>query len=229
MAIQIVYPSNKPMMPNELEAFRKANFRAGQSPSSWLEWAERLRDAAEVIFVSEASKETQYLEAYAVAVDEARKGSGIAEVRSDPPNYLPGQMLCAFALENALKGLMVANDPSLMDDTKLNRLIVCHDLSALAKAANFALDGDEARVLQALTELGVWAGRYPTATSLAGHANIEPLSDPHVLLAFGADHTTMRGVLTRAIDALTRVVGPRQFRYGTVVILDDADTAGDRN
>jgi len=207
------------MTPEEAEAFRKANFRAGQSPSSWLEWAERLRDAAEAIFTSEAPKEAAYLEAYAVAVAEAEKGTGVAEIQCDPPNYLPGQMLCAFALENALKGLIVASDPSLKDDTKLNQLMRRHDVLALAKDANFAVDGVEARVLTALTDLGQWAGRYPTATSLKGHANVEPLSDPHVLLAYGADHVTVRNLLKRAIDALTSAVGPKQFAYGVVVII----------
>jgi hypothetical protein len=211
------------MAPDDVEAFRKANFRAGQQPSAWLGWAERLQDAAETIFASEAPKEAAYLAAYAVAVDKAEKGTGSAEISCDPPNYLPGQMLCAFALENALKGLMVANAPSLMDDTKLNKLIVCHDLLTLAKAANFAIEGDEARVLQSLSDLGVWAGRYPTATRLTGHANVEPLSDPHVLLGYGAGHDAVRNALKRAIDALTRAVGPQQFRYGVVVILDDND------
>jgi hypothetical protein len=207
------------MTPEEIDAFRKANFRAGQSPSSWLAWAEHLRDAAEAIFTSEAPKEAAYLDAYAIAVDEAKKGTGVAEIECDPPNYLPGQMLCAFALENAFKGLMVANDASLKDDARLNPLILSHKLVDLARAANFTVDGDEARVLMALTNLGEWAGRYPTAVSLKGHANIEPLSDPHVLLAYGSDHVTVRNVLKRAIDALTSAVGPKQFRCGVVVIV----------
>jgi hypothetical protein len=211
------------MTPEETYAFRKANFRAGQSPSSWLEWAERLRDAAEVILRSEAPKEAAYLEAYGIAADEAARGTGIAEIKRDPPNYLPGQMLCAFALENALKGLMVANNASLKHDTKVSQLIARHDLLALARGADFAINGDEAHVLAALSDLGQWAGRYPTARSLKGHANVEPLSDPHELLAYGADHITVREVLRRAIDALKTAVGPEQLRCSFVVILDDAD------
>jgi hypothetical protein len=80
-------------------------------------------------------------------------GSGSAEIQCIPPNYLPGQMLCAFALENALKGLMIANDPSLAGDTKLNQLIMNHDLAKLAKEGNFAVGGDEPRILKALTDL----------------------------------------------------------------------------
>jgi hypothetical protein len=209
------------MASDEIEAFRKACFQAAQSPSNWLTCAERLRDAAEVIFKSEASREVEYRHAYAVAVDEANKGDGKADIQCDPPNYLPGQMLRAFAVENALKGLIVAGDPSLKDGTKLNDLISRngHDLVDLAKRANFALDYEEVRVLAALSALGEWAGRYPTATRLTKHTTVQPLSDPHELLAYGADHTVVRQVLTRAIAALSTAVGPRQFRYGTVVLV----------
>lgn len=148
------------MTPAEAEAFRKLNFRGGQNPSSWLAWAERLRDAAEAIFANEVHNEVPYFRAHAAATGEAMakacaipNGSGSAEIQCIPPNYLPGQMLCAFALENALKGLMIANDPSLAGDTKLNQLIMNHDLAKLAKEGNFAVGGDEPRILKALTDL----------------------------------------------------------------------------
>jgi hypothetical protein len=208
------------MVPDEVEAFRKACFRAAQNPSSWLECAERLRDAAEVIFENEGSREAEYREACAVAVAEAKKSDGIAQIQCDPPNYLPGQMLYAFAVENALKGLMVVGDPSLKGDTKLLISGLDHGLVGLANETNFALDYEETRVLEALSVLSRWAGRYPTATSLTRHANVQPLSDPHELLAYGADHAIVRSILTRAVAALRTAVGPQQSRYGLVVLLD---------
>ena len=36
--------------------------------------------------------------------------AGHAEIPCDPPNYPPAQLLYAYAIENALKGLIVAND-----------------------------------------------------------------------------------------------------------------------
>jgi len=211
--------------PAEAEAFRKLNFKGAQSPSSWLAWAERLRDAAEIIFASQVHKEASYFRAHTAAVDEALakacavpNGSASAEIRCDPPNYLPGQMLCAFALENAFKGLMIAHDPSLSGDIKLNRLIKNHKLLQLAQAANFSLAGDEPRILKALTDLGEWAGRYPTAITLDGHDNVEPASDHYALLDYGADHVTVRRILNRAIDSLTAVVGSQRVRYGLVIV-----------
>lgn len=215
----------------EREAFRKLTFKGAQNPSSWLSWAERLSDAAELIFAGEVHKEVPYFRAHAAATNEALakacaipNGTGSAEIQCDPPNYLPGQMLCAFALENALKGLMIAHDPSLAGETKLNRVIKNHDLLGLAEAANFSIGGDERRVLKALTDLGEWAGRYPTATTLVGHENVEPASDHHVLLDYGADHVTVRRVLKRAIGSLASAVGPKQFRYASIVIVDAPKT-----
>src|SRR2546425_4452739 len=99
------------MTPAEAETFRRMTFKGAQSPVSWLSWAERLRDAAELIFASEAPKEVAYFQAYTEASNEALakacampNGTGSAEIKCDPPNYLPGQMLCAFALENTFKG-----------------------------------------------------------------------------------------------------------------------------
>jgi len=213
------------MAPDELEVFRRACFQAAQSPSNWLSCAKRLRDAAEVIFQSAASKEAEYRDAYAVAVAEASEGDGKAEIRCDPPNYLPGQVLCAFALENALKGLMIAGDPSLKDETKLNNLVSRngHDLVDLAKKANFALRAEEARVLAALSALGEWAGRYPTATKLEKHTSLQPLCDPHELLGYGADHDAVRQILGRAINELSTAVGPQQDGYGTLVLIGPAE------
>ena len=219
------------MTPAEAETFRKSNFKGAQNPSSWLAWAKRLHDAAEHIFANEAHKEISYFQAYAIATDEALakacavpNGTGSAEIQSTPPNYLPGQMLSAFALENAFKGMMIARDASLAGETKLNRLIKNHALLKLAEAANFSVADDEVRVLKALTELGEWAGRYPTATNLEGHTSVEPLSDPHVLLDYGADHVTVRRLLKRAIDSLAASVGPQHIKYGMIVIVEAPKT-----
>jgi len=205
--------------PEETKDFRKATYRAAQKPSSWLDCAKRLRDAAEIIFVHEGENKVLYLQACAAAVDEAlTNGSGTAEVRRDPPNYLPAQMLCSFALENAFKGLAIAHNGSLVGDTQLDKLIKTHNLLHLADQAKFPRDKEEACVLEALTDLGTWAGRYPTDIKLEKHLRVEPLSDPHELLGYGADHIAVRRVLARAIDALT-VVADSPPGYGCVVIL----------
>jgi hypothetical protein len=212
------------MTPEEMIDHQEALFKAGQQPSAWLESAKRLRDAAEIIFEREQANEIPYFQAYQVASESALgiacaacDGTGSAEIQCEPPNYLPGQLLCAFAFENALKGLIVANQPSLMGETKINRAVKSHDLIELAKRADFAIGGQEPRILDALSQIGEWAGRYPVASSLDRHGPGGPLGDSHVLLDYGADHVTVRRVLMRAIDALeARLLKP--IGFGVVVV-----------
>jgi hypothetical protein len=93
-------------------------FKAAQQPALWLISAEALRDAAEVIIRREDECLVPYLRAYddavklamSIACTEGEK-TGHAEIAAPAPNYPPAQVLYAYAVENALKGLIVTNDP----------------------------------------------------------------------------------------------------------------------
>jgi hypothetical protein len=82
-------------------------FKAGQSPFGWLSGAERLHDAAETILEREEARAPAYFHALDVARREAIEKSyssedktGVAEVRCEPPNYLPAQLLYGPAKED---------------------------------------------------------------------------------------------------------------------------------
>jgi hypothetical protein len=82
-------------------------FKAAQSPFGWLTSAERLEAAAETILEHEEAGALAYFNALEAAQREAVEKSyssndktGLVEVRHEPPNYLPAQLLYAFALEN---------------------------------------------------------------------------------------------------------------------------------
>jgi hypothetical protein len=91
-------------------------FKAAQQPHAWLSTAEQLAAAAELILQDQVRHEAPYFRAYDAARQEAllaacaspEEGAGSAEIKCEPPNYLPAQMLYAFALENVLKGLLIA-------------------------------------------------------------------------------------------------------------------------
>ena len=109
-------------------------FKAGQNPFGWLSSAERLQAAAETILEREEAGAPAYFSALGAARREAVEKSysskdktGVAEVRCEPPNYLPAQLLYAFAFENIFKGMMVANDPALANETKLNSELKSHE------------------------------------------------------------------------------------------------------
>src|SRR5688572_7898914 len=90
------------------------------------------------------------LQAYDAAVKQAMvqsiaegSKSGHAEIPARVPNYAPAYVLYAYAIENVLKGLIVANEPALINGDKLDKVLKDHDLRALAKRAGFTVHVQE--------------------------------------------------------------------------------------
>lgn len=73
-----------------------------------------------------------------------------------------------------LKGLIIANDPSVANATKLDDEIAKHELVDLVATAKLEVSPQEVDILKALTQLSVWAGRYPVARKLKDHTTIAP-------------------------------------------------------
>lgn len=75
--------------------------------------------------------------------------------------------LAAFAVENVLKGLMIARNQNLIQpridrpEELLDRKLKTHSLADLASFANVEPSADEEALLGRLTEFVLWAGRYP--------------------------------------------------------------------
>jgi len=110
----------------DLKEFAKELFKTAQRPVAWLLSAERLRDGAEAILKHELPNEIPYFRAHAAAEQEAVaeaysdvKDAGVVEIKAIPPNYPPAQLLYAYAIENVLKGLVVANAPQLIEEREL--------------------------------------------------------------------------------------------------------------
>jgi hypothetical protein len=191
----------------DLKEWAKEQFKAAQRPAAWLLSAERLRDAAETILKHEETFLVPYLRARDVAEKEAvadaysgNEDVGIAEIKAVPPNYPPAQLLYAFAIENVLKGIIVADTPGFIQGRKLNDDLKTHDLAKLAAKANFTVHVQERPVLEALSQLSVWAGRYPVARTRREY--ISGTSNPHELLDYGSAHPVMRMFFDRALKEL---------------------------
>jgi hypothetical protein len=206
-----------------LEEFEKQLFKGAQRPAAWLRSAERLRDAAEVVLEHEVLAEIPFFKAVADAEQRATaeaysdgNESGVAEIEAIAPNYPPAQLLYAYAIENLLKGLIIANQPSLIEEQELNNRLKSHNLIRLAGMANFSIHVQERPVLEALSHLSLWAGRYPvslTRREYAGKANSDELLD------FGSAHPYMRGFFERAQQELKdRLVQPIESKFGAVVV-----------
>jgi hypothetical protein len=197
-------------------------YKAGQNPISWLLGADRLRDAAEIIIKAEVVREVPYFRAHDDAVQEAlsiactgNNESGQAEIKCDPPNYPPAQLLYAYAMENLLKGLIVANNPAVVDENKISNQLKSHDLVELSVSAGVTVHVEEEPVLAALSELSVWAARYPVATRKEDYVGKE---NPHAMLDYGSRHAIMRRFFDRARAVLEAKLPRGPNRHEMVVV-----------
>jgi hypothetical protein len=199
----------------------KQTFKAGQQPAAWLRSAGRLRDAAEAILKQELPAEVSYSQALKIADEEAvaeiaRNNSefGAADIKAIAPNYPPAQLLYAYAIENVLKGLMVFKRPDLIQEHELHGELKTHDLNELAKKAKVTVDQQhEQPVLEALTRLSIWAGRYPIAR---GPSDDTP--NPNAWLDYGSAHPIMRTFFERAYKELESGVPEQIPRFEKVIV-----------
>ena len=200
--------------------FAKLLFKAGQQPAAWLRSAEHLRDAAEVILKHELQAEIEYSQAHKIAEEEAlavsvRDGTdaGVADIKAIAPNYPPAQLLYAYAIENVLKGLIVFKRPDLIKEHKLDDELKNHDLNELAKKAKVTVEQHERPILEALSQLSIWVGRYPVALNQRDMG----MPNPNALLAYGSAHPIMRAFFERAYKELESRVPEQIPRFEKVL------------
>lgn len=213
----------------DLKQFSEDTFKAAQSPANWLLSAERLRDGAEAILTHEQALEVDFLRAYDAATKEAAaiaysegRHAGVADIEARAPNYPAAQLLYGYALENLFKGIWIAKDRSLISKGKLNRKLKAHDLTKLAELAGFVLHTQETPVVQALSKLTVWAGRYPVAL-FEREFTSTPNADE--LLDYGARHPIVRALYERGHAKLTALLpNPITNRHGAVAVFRQPGT-----
>ncbi len=190
----------------DLKKFKQDIFKAAQSPAT----AQRLRDGAEAILTHEQAFEVVYFQAHEAATQKAAamaysegNDAGIADIDARVPNYPAAQLLYGYALENLLKGIWIAKDPSLISGSKLNGKLASHDLVRLANQAGFALHVQEEPVAKALSKLSVWAGRYPVALLEAEFASTSSADE---LLDYGSRHPIVKAMYARGHAELTALL-----------------------
>lgn len=105
---------------------------------------------------AEVVREIPYFRAHEEATQEAlsiactgTNKAGHAEIPSDPPNYPRAQLLYAYAIENVLKGLIVANDAAIVDENRISKNLKSHDLIELSTAAGVTVHVEERPILSA--------------------------------------------------------------------------------
>ncbi len=139
-------------------------------------------------------------------------------ITSDRREASAVMMLVGMSVEVALKGAVIARSPGWISNIQYARIMkLGHNLTAIASEAGLTtLDGDAPRLLE-LTEYVRWAGRYPTAKSLAEHemaqAKLRPLGVGAV-----AEHFRLASrCIALAVDLTSRWAEELGREYGMEV------------
>ena len=91
-------------------------------------------------------------------------GNGQVEIHE---LYRPAVLLMGLSLESLIKGLLIQNDSSLLDNGKISEKIKTHDLVILFGLANIKItQTNEIEFLKRLTANVIWVAKYAIPTKV---------------------------------------------------------------
>ena len=149
--------ANNPVVRNP--PFATQVFDAARRPVAWLVVSRRLRQSADAIFDRENPIARRFY-------NELRRDPAKFDREKFPwPNFDAAYMLIAFAIENLLKGLLVAKGVVTFTAQKIPAALKGHDLRTLHGRAKTAATINPA-ILESLTYMSEWRARYPFPTEI---------------------------------------------------------------
>lgn len=160
------------------DSWVRAVVAGARDPGQWLASALRCKRASDLL-----------RDDWAKQIEAIRKGidagtlDGLADLAEVPSVGPAAAFLGGTALENLLKGILVARNPELVQpnakkpDRMFNWPEGGHDLSSLAVMAEINMSDAHRQTLEVLTDFVGWAGRYPTDISASRMA--PPDDRPH--------------------------------------------------
>jgi hypothetical protein len=115
-------------------------------------------------------------------------------------------MLAGFAIENLLKGILIAEKTPLNENGKFT--LKSHELLELAADAGYELVETDQRLLERIQEFTVWTGRYPiplNSESMRPRSTPDGGFAPRTFHQLSEDWPTIRVLFGRFRDDLSRV------------------------
>ena len=153
--------ANNPVSRNP--KFAKEVFDSASQPLAWLVVSRRLRHSANAIFEPENPVAQRFwAELHRINVS----GGTLDETKFPWPNFDAAYMLIAFAIENLLKGLMLAKGVATFSAQQLPTALQGHDLRKFHGRAKPTAT-ISTHLLDALTYMSEWRARYPLPIRLA--------------------------------------------------------------
>lgn len=150
-------------LPTYDDQYIKERFIQLRRPMFWWKMARDLAEAAETILRShnKLKKDQEKGKRYRRMIMPS-----MWQTLFNPVNYEPAHLLYALAIENTIKGIIVGRDNQLILNEKLaNKYLMKHNLRQLCETNNITLDSSDLVLLDKLTSVILWVGRYPTPKS----------------------------------------------------------------
>lgn len=185
-------------------------------PCEWLIYAEELHDAAAALWNDSGNTMSVNMEP---AVD------GSALLQKSCGHSRTFILLAGLALENVLKGLIIAKDPSLVNEGALAKSLQNHNLTILASAVKeLRLSKQEEHVLAVCQDAIPYWGRYPIPLRYADLQPKEALTQEFRESFDSLCHRLCRALYDQTKDGWDSGVGPktlqvRSTRYGDEIDL----------
>jgi hypothetical protein len=167
-----------------------------QSPEAWRQTAIGLKRSADIIW-------KQWFGIFS-RLEGGKTAKATPQEVCDIYLLLPSFLLLSgLAIENALKGLLVSKDPSVVE-SKIQWKVGSggHDLGELFKRNGFFPTSDEHEFLDALTQAVLWAGRYPVPKYHANESEIDIPLGPVLRNPDIASVVSRMSELKEALDSL---------------------------
>jgi hypothetical protein len=161
-------PVEEPLAESADEWFAHHAAKVLRNPRRWLEQAERLKHVADAVYRMEL-QDAERLLTQVARVEEAM-GRGEEPAMPSWEGRRLGSvhlMLCGYALENLMKGLLVADDPSLILEVPSARNAVLanrlrrHSLEEHLRDQGEGLGDEGWQAVREAEHAVLWTGRYP--------------------------------------------------------------------
>lgn len=170
----------------DITNFLKSNFeKIGNTPMFWLIYAETLKRSAEVLY-------KEYKKGFKSSNANTRWGAEYFQMVSF--------FLYGLAIENALKGLWISKDDTLISGGRINeKKLKTHNLLLIAERAGFVTNKQERKILMLLTKYTESLGRYPIPKNLSGYLTPNQARESKDLLEIKNVRSLFRKVKKRII------------------------------
>jgi hypothetical protein len=185
-------------------------------PSSWRRKAARLKYAADCLFERYEAARTRLLQRFS----KEEGGTGITSTWATAPEAEFGKdvtdisliteysLLMGYALENLLKGILMAQHPEYFKPGEKITDVRSHNLLSLCKRCSLTVSAAEEDILKKLTDHTEWIGKYPVPLE---EASMYPMKRPDGTWDGAADKfggnkikMTIEGLYSRFLGELTR-------------------------